>query len=43
MTGVELTDFERDQMAALGRLVDPETCQVIAGWVMRSYLSSRQQ
>ncbi|MDG9679028.1 hypothetical protein [Micromonospora sp. DH14] len=43
LTRVELTDFERAQVAALGRVLDPEACQVIAGWVLRSYLNSPQR
>jgi hypothetical protein len=43
LTGVELTDYERRELDGLAVVVGPETCQVIAGWVMRSYLNSRQQ
>lgn len=43
MTGVELTDYERAEVDGLAAVVGPETCQVIAGWVIRSYLNTPQR
>lgn len=37
---VGLTEYERDALAELADLVGPETCQVIAGWVLRAYVGA---
>jgi hypothetical protein len=37
MTGVQTTAYENQQRDAIARIVDPETAQLIAGWIIRAY------
>jgi hypothetical protein len=41
LTGVEATDYEGAERDALARQLDPQTVQVIAGWIIRAHLQSR--
>jgi hypothetical protein len=40
LTGVEATDYEAAERDAVARQLDPQTVQVIAGWIIRAHLSS---
>ncbi len=39
MAGVLTSEYENQQRDAIARLVDPETAQVIAGWIIRAHLA----
>jgi len=39
LTGVQVSPFEQDQRDALARQLDPQTVQVIAGWIVRAHLA----
>ncbi|SCL12877.1 hypothetical protein GA0070616_0049 [Micromonospora nigra] len=40
--GVETSDYEQRTREAIARKVDPESAQVIAGWIIRARLAATQ-
>ena len=39
LTGVQISEFEESSINHISQFVHPISAQVIAGWIMRAYLS----